>query len=252
MKQQPDKFFQEKLDGYTRPAPAMAWDKIESQLDKKNNKGIWLRIAAAVLVLTISIPVIYTLLHKESTREISRVINDVPQVAHTAPVDEKIAVESVKAPEIKSEVQQKQKANAADKNHPVLEVKAEQQIAEVTHAQSTSAEPSEVVVENPVVETENDIAYHDFPAQKNNELIDRNIKLVISAEETTSYFEGEENLLTAEATSKEKKTSTFRKLLRKASDLKTNQDPFGELRQKKNEILALNFKSDKKRSQKTN
>jgi hypothetical protein len=34
--------------------------------------------------------------------------------------------------------------------------------------------------------------------------------------------------------------------LQKASDLKSNQDPFGDLREKKNEILALNFKNEKR------
>jgi hypothetical protein len=53
----------------------------------------------------------------------------------------------------------------------------------------------------------------------------------------------------AQATSGEKKPSTLRKLLDKAYDLKHNQDPFGDLRQKKNEILALNFRSEKQRSQ---
>jgi len=53
-----------------------------------------------------------------------------------------------------------------------------------------------------------------------------------------------------EATEDERKQSTLKKLLQKANDLKTNQDPFGELRQRKNEILALNFMNDK-RGQKT-
>jgi hypothetical protein len=49
----------------------------------------------------------------------------------------------------------------------------------------------------------------------------------------------------AEATPELKKPSTLKKLLDKAYDLKHNQDAFGELRQKKNEILALNFKNEK-------
>jgi hypothetical protein len=50
----------------------------------------------------------------------------------------------------------------------------------------------------------------------------------------------------AQATSEEKKSSTFKKLLKKANDLKSNQDPFGDLREKKNEILALNFRNEKR------
>jgi hypothetical protein len=54
-----------------------------------------------------------------------------------------------------------------------------------------------------------------------------------------------------EATSGSRKTSTLKRVLQKASELKNNdQDPFGDLRQMKNEILALNFKSEKQREQK--
>jgi hypothetical protein len=52
-----------------------------------------------------------------------------------------------------------------------------------------------------------------------------------------------------DATPEDKKPSTLKKLLRKANELTNNQDPLGDLRQKKNEILALNFKSDKQRGQ---
>ena len=67
--------------------------------------------------------------------------------------------------------------------------------------------------------------------------------MTITSEETNKYLN--ENAL-AEATSEEKKSSTLKKLLKKANDLKNNQDPFGDLRQKKNEILALNFKNEKR------
>jgi hypothetical protein len=50
----------------------------------------------------------------------------------------------------------------------------------------------------------------------------------------------------AEATPAEKKPSTFKRVLNKALELKHNQDPIGDLREKKNEILALNFKNEKR------
>ena len=50
--QQPDKFFREKLQGYQRPAPVSAWDKIESALEKKTNyKFLWWKIAASLLLI---------------------------------------------------------------------------------------------------------------------------------------------------------------------------------------------------------
>ena len=250
MKQQPDKLFHEKLGGYTRPAPPMAWNKIEAQLHKKNNKAIWLRVAAAVLILMISIPVVYTIT-KEKSSIVSNKGNDIPRTTPTAPPAEKSAVESTTTAEVKSEPQHDNKVTDADREESPLKTRDQQQVA-VVKAEAVSSEIPDVPIDAPVIETENEVAYQELSTEKVDDVMDQGVKLVISAEETTGYFEGEENLLATEATSKEKKTSTFRKLLRKASDLKTNQDPFGELRQKKNEILALNFKSDKKRSQKTN
>jgi hypothetical protein len=73
------------------------------------------------------------------------------------------------------------------------------------------------------------------------------VTLIYSAEEVNEKYLNKKAL--AEATSDNKKPSTLRKLFDKAYDLKHNQDPFGDLRQKKNEILALNFKNEKQRSQ---
>lgn len=75
----------------------------------------------------------------------------------------------------------------------------------------------------------------------------RNVTLNYSIQDVAAYLEKN---LDDEATDDDKKQSTLKKLLQKANDLKTNQDTFGELRQRKNEILALNFKNDK-RGQKT-
>src|SRR5690606_34498905 len=54
MNQQPDKIFNDKLKSYQSPAPALAWNRIEKQLDKKNNKGFYLKIAAALLFLAVA------------------------------------------------------------------------------------------------------------------------------------------------------------------------------------------------------
>ena len=71
----------------------------------------------------------------------------------------------------------------------------------------------------------------------------KNITLVFTAQEVDEKYLKKKNAV-AEATSEEKETSTWRKVLDKAHDLKHNQDPLGDLRQKKNEILALNFKTN--------
>jgi hypothetical protein len=252
MKQQPDKLFQEKLRGYTRPAPPMAWDKIEKQLDRKNNNVIWLRAAAAVLLLMISVPTVYLLLNGTSSQEIAKTnaatnkdsILSLSEVIVTPVLDTNVDPD----PNNQNNIKRVHRIPA-----PVTKVRAEEVAAVVdVPEKNTNTMSTDALADTTAIEFEPRVAYRAPAKEDVDEEDGQSLKLVITAEETTSYFEGEENLLAPEATSKERKTSTFKKLLRKASDLKTNQDPFGELRQKKNEILALNFKSDKKRSQKTN
>jgi hypothetical protein len=67
--------------------------------------------------------------------------------------------------------------------------------------------------------------------------------IVFSAEEVNEKYLDKKGM--ADATPESKAASSLRKLLDKAYALKHNQDPMGELRQKKNEILAFNFKDDK-------
>src|SRR5687767_5192520 len=54
MNQQPDKLFREKLYNYQQPASSNAWSKVDAQLDKKNNKFLWLKVAAAILLLVVA------------------------------------------------------------------------------------------------------------------------------------------------------------------------------------------------------
>lgn len=261
MKQQPDKLFRDKLSGYERQAPAMAWDKIESQLDKKNNKALWLRVAASVLALAIAAPVVYTLLndYTHSSRNISL---DDPKTQIEEKHIEQSTTSIQKAPVLKETPGVKNEKTQAfsNKNKSNLQ----QGVKKTVHTAESEATNSDDVdkMQEPVfqeseipVDAIADVSGTTHTLNNESDAIvkDESITLIISADESTNYYEGqEENLSKEEATSAEKKSSTFQKLLRKASDLRTNQDPFGELRQKKNEILALNFKSDKKRSQKQN
>src|SRR5688572_4154711 len=50
--QQPDNFFRERLADYHKPAPAGAWDRIETSLKKTETKFAWWKVAASLLLLT--------------------------------------------------------------------------------------------------------------------------------------------------------------------------------------------------------
>jgi hypothetical protein len=255
MKQQPDNIFREKLSQYGKPAPAMAWDRIEKNLDAKTKAFPWRKIAASLLLLAIATPALIFLLTQDVDNHVAEVpldTNEVPKIARSQEKNPQPAERNV------GSADNDRMTQPAQSQHQILKEIEPSSTEEVELASidSRSVDVSltlDTVSDKP--ETGEAIAVADVEISIETllpEATQPTVTLVISAEETTSYYEGEKIIDESEATTKDKKPSTFKKLLRKASDLKTNQDPFGELRQKKNEILALNFKNEKKRSQKNN
>lgn len=254
MNQQPDKLFRDKLESFSRPAPASAWDKIEAGLDKKNNTGgIWWKVAASLLVLVVAGYILWSVLHN-STAPSQQLVNtgkqqpeqSIPQKNTeqiTAPdatpkTDTDIYTEPVTQPVKKTEA----KATYKYKDEPPQTITTQPVDDAATQLQlvaETTAPPAEEVPAIAIVETP------DVAATQHERVVatQQSITLVFSADETDNYLNKN---LSPEATDEEQKPSTFKKLLKKAQDLKNNQDPVGELRQKKNEILALNFKNEKR------
>ncbi|MEO7988210.1 MAG: hypothetical protein ABI663_01635 [Chryseolinea sp.] len=251
MNQQPDKLFREKLEGYQKPAPASAWDKIETNLDNKSPKGLWWKIAASLLLIAVAT---YTLWPKTETTEGSL----------AKKVEETKSLPTVKEDEVNKELiptdqtptvipEAVQKNNVAKSNNNVAKSNKEyhqpkEKIQEPTIALEESIVPVDENLNevNPV--TENIIVPEVVVANAETtiEKSDEYITLVVTAEEANKYLTKNTN---TEATPDGKKTSTFRKLLKKASDLTNDQRPLADLRQKKDEILALNFDSKKQRGQ---
>ena len=73
--------------------------------------------------------------------------------------------------------------------------------------------------------------------------VSRAVVITYSAAEVNERFL-KKNLV--DATSEEKKQSGIQKLLTLAADIKNTSNGLGDLREKKNEILALNFHDDKR------
>jgi len=250
MNQQPDKLFREKLKGYQKPAPAPAWEKIAAAQPKKNDNGLWLKIAASLLLLAIAT---YLLWPKNDT--IGTQQNILTETSKEQPGDitvpqHKQDQKALTEVNVQNELIAKLEKPSSKKRTVKRTTLKEEQLPEVTIAQKTNPELAEAlpIAEEinkvvPVTESvETAIAEAQFtPAQATE-----NITLVFTANEVNEYLDKK---ALAQATSDEKKPSTLKKLLKKANDLKNNQDPFGELRQKKNEILALNFKNEKQRGQ---
>jgi hypothetical protein len=245
MNQQPDKLFRDKLQSFQTPAPSGAWNRIEANLDKKNDKILWFRIAASLLLVAIAAYLLWPS-NSINTPKPEVAITTKPQetvkpqqqkeeqITPVVPQENKIAkqrkknVKRVEKNEQQNQSQQIQKqaggdyeTNLSDNNITSVNNKDEERLPEII---STPVETQTTVVAS--TETQK-------------------LKIIFSAEEVDNKYLDKKAL--AEATSDDKKSSTLKKLLDKAYDLKYNQDPFGDLRQKKNEILALNFRTDKQR-----
>jgi len=251
MSQQPDKLFSEKLRDFQRPAPASAWDRIEANLEKKNRPGLaWWHIAASIAFFA--------------------AVGYVTFVHNTDSPKQPIADAEVKAPDNKTttpvppaEIQNQEKTGITDVPHlasaetPKSAVKTFPGDRDAKQKAKSQTEQSSQTLttpaEEPVIELED--AHRDYVAsaeiissKDENENISKHedtnsFKFTVTANETEKYLN---KTALAQATTEDQKPSTFKKLLHKANDLKSNQDPFGDLRDKKNEILALNFKNEKR------
>jgi len=243
--QQPDKFFREKLTHYHKPAPVGAWDKIESSLKKSENKFAWWKVAASLLLLTAIAYVLWLQTSSLNTQPISQTRPEIESLSAKS-IDPKIdsSEKSLNSHELQTE-QASSSIGAKGKKSSDKKVRRntvgpdKKNTSEVTSTVPASTEENFQPVETPSPETvSSEVVQSIQPIKKSS-----SITMTITTEETDKYLD--KNAL-AGATSRERRSSTFKKLLKKANELTTNQDPFGDLRVKKNEILALEFKNDKR------
>lgn len=246
MMMQPDKLFREKLEQYQRPAPASAWDKIDANLDKKSNKGLWLKIAASLLLVALAG---YWFWPTSTSSQVAIQKNNADHQIIKTPIKKNskhadtnkavtLPVPVVKHTRIKRNFHQN---TPIIKNEPVENHKAEiitepplekQPNEELLTAQHDVINHEDSLVSNVVSNNSTEIAS-----------VENSTTLIYSANDVNKYLTKN---VEPQATTEAQKQSTFKKLLNKAYGLKNYQDPLGGLRQKKNEILALNFKKEKR------
>ncbi|HEY0744626.1 MAG TPA: hypothetical protein VGD40_24330 [Chryseosolibacter sp.] len=241
MNQQPDKLFRDKLQSFQTPAPSGAWSRIEANLDKKNDKVLWFRIAASLLLIAIAT----YLLWPTSPATVSQ-----PQLAAKKETEQRVTPQQQKEEQITRSAPAKENA-IAEKPKPTKSHAVRKQSPAVKGQEASVVTQEKVAIEDHALASHDEVVEEIVPVVTETEtpLIasaeTQKVKIIFSAEDIDNKYLDKKAL--AEATSDDKKSSTLKKLLDTAYDLKYNQDPFGELRQKKNEILALNFKTDKQR-----
>ena len=242
--QQPDNFFRKKLADYHKPAPAGAWDKIELSLKKSETKFAWWKVAASLLLLSAIAYVLWLQTSSSNTQPISETKTEIelPTAKSIAPELDS-SVKSLNPEGVQTE-QASPAASALDKKSLHKEPSKPRKVrsensSEVAVLVPSSTEENFQPIETAAPETVSGQVEPPVTAIKKSS----SVTITITAEETEKYLD--KNAI-AEATSKERKSSTFKKLLKKADELTSNQDPFGDLRVKKNEILALEFRNDKR------
>lgn len=238
MNQQPDKFFRDKLHNYAPRVSADTWNRIEAARKKGKKPVMWLKAAATILLLAVAGMLLYPWRTpvKQHIAENTKPKEQSQPQTHEAPVSEEIQpADTSTAPAVP---RTEKKAPADRQVPPQRQQAAVKKRAPAALDRKPTVTPRETL---PPAESH----AGDQPAQVSAAHAD-NITIVFSAEEVNSKYLTKKVL--AEATPAEEASSTLKKLLDKAHDLKHNQDFLGDLRQKKNEILALNFKTAKQRN----
>ena len=223
---QPDKLFNEKLENFTTPVPVAAWDRIEAGLNKPHHSLSILKIAASICLLSI-----VTFLLWPSTPQQHTDLAILNKPNSTIPVIK----------ETPAQIQENKITDALDKTPTISNknttsnIKTKSDVIEAAVAQVISAENK--------IETELLLPDNSEAIAQQNETPIVTQTIIYSAEEVNEKFLKKE--LVAEATTEKKKTSGIQKLIGVAYNLASADAGLGNIRQRKDEVLALNFRDKK-------
>lgn len=247
MKQQPDKLFQDKLSHYSKPVPAPVWQRLEIQLDEKKNRIMWLKIAASILLTVVAASLLWPLTQSPKRHNITENHIPVPlpksgppynPPAYEAPAPSVLRQNTaVTSPVTTSDSILKENKTVRKKKKTIESAKPSTALLIAEVRQPEVHITKEPTTQQAVADPQAVDAIAKKPEQS--------VTLIFSAADTQGYLNKK---IKYDATSADKKPSTLKKLLTKATAFKNNQDPFGELREMKNDILALN-RSDRRRGQ---
>ena len=230
MTSQTDKLFKDKLENLQHPVSAAAWDRIESNLDKKNDKALWLKIAAAITLLAVATYVFWPTQVSVKKNDLAKTKKEknpapLPKVEITEPITQATIGEQKS---IHQTATQTKKANRKVEE-PAVATKVE------------SNEPVQLNTTNATIESSTTVASLE-PAQTTEVTPSKTI--IYTADEVNAKYLRKKS--PTEATVAEKKSSGMQKLIGVAYAIKNPDSGLSDLRQKKDEILALNFLNEDK------
>ena len=230
MKQPVDSFFNKKLENYNGAAPAAAWDRIDANLSQKKKPLVWLKIAASLLLVALAGFIVYNTTLEQPAEQLAA-------VQTVLPVEKEVPVAESLEPELEK-IQAAQPQVVIPKTSGITYSKRKE-VAPITKTQPVE-EPVEIALVPVVVIAENTADPMRELTENLSETKTQNTTIVISAEEANAKYLNQQFI--ADATPETKKSSKIRNLFEKAQEL----DPIGEIRQFKNEVIAMNFRNEKK------
>jgi hypothetical protein len=224
MTSQPDKLFHDKLENFQRPAPASAWDRIEKNTSKPVYKLVWVRIAAGVALLAAATVLVWSS------------GNDPDRVAETKDQPVVTPVDTVQQLQVKKESLGQNQKQPTRKIETIPQAKFNTPpIAKV----ETPAEKSAQTLKDSVLITTPDEPKVRVAEVAISQPIETSTTIVYTSDEVTSKFLKKK--LLPEATSENQDASGIQKLIGLAYAAKNSEAGLADLRQKKDDLLALNF-----------
>ncbi len=238
MKPQPDELFRSKLENFQMPAPAGAWSKVEAGLKNSSRSGwFWIRVAASVVLLLMTGGVLYRTfspeqkvpLAEQSEKSVA-LENPVQQHMSNALVAEfetTTGITATTSSSIKSTKKELTKKPAIIDSH-TTELIAD--ATTLTNLPNAAAD----IYEDSAEQVNSEVAAISKPSAEAPSLY-----IVYTTDEVNQKYlrQTPED----DATSPEKKSSRMQMLMAVANNITTGDAGIGDLRQWKDEILALNF-----------
>lgn len=215
MNPQPDQLFRDKLQNHHMPAPPSAWERIEKNLGRSRPFNYW-RAAAAVVLLIAAAVLIYSL-------------------RTTPPQPAKPLTESISEPQQKPVLPEQALTDnplqyVQTSTHQATALKKNRRPDE--HAAKVMGEMYPVPDVPDTESTTIALAEQDKP---------KGSTTIITLAEAQQFLKSE--ISVADATSDNKKSSRFQKLVELASVLASEEDVLGQLRGRKDELFVRSVRT---------
>lgn len=248
-----DSLFKNKLENLERQPSAGAWNKIQAQTQQKKFGWLWIKVAAAILLLLVSGVVIWNA--SQDTLETNETIAS----SETKPEDIATEHQPVAEPQIKNEVntiEELEKTTSiveniqhkAPKTEPTANVIMPDVESKTMVSNETTKESlptvDEILEESETLITQNEVTDATNETQTTSteqEVRGTTLEFNIEDFQKTQIAANTSNEVNNEEGPEPKKG--LNKVLNLMKDIKSDAG-IGDLREAKNEIFALNFKRD--------